>query len=275
MSSRGFRYRRDGQSTVGSDWHISRPARGFTLIELLVVISIIALLIALLLPALQSARATARSTVCLSNLRQQGLLIHVYSTSYRDLGPYTWYFADQQPESAGPGAGWAYRVSVDSFPGTGQWRINNAGNWGAARQFYLNGPGKVFICPEGAPQATAAAFPFKSYMGNGKVLGAWRKFSATYYDWGWNYNIGNISADATPPVPLSSVQRPSDTFLTLENWRTEQSLSNHAFDGDWGLNQPNGLPSGRHRGADGYLFVDGHGELTPDLPTSPQYRPIR
>ena len=53
--------------------------QAFTLIELLVVISIIALLIAILLPALTAARDAARNTVCLSNLRQQGIGFNSYA----------------------------------------------------------------------------------------------------------------------------------------------------------------------------------------------------
>jgi len=56
-----------------------RHLRAFTIIELLVVITIIALLVAILLPALQGAREAARKTLCLSNMRQFGIALHVYA----------------------------------------------------------------------------------------------------------------------------------------------------------------------------------------------------
>lgn len=61
--------------------------RGFTLIELLVVIAIIAVLIALLLPAVQQAREAARRTQCKNNMKQLGLSLMNYESTFGAFPP--------------------------------------------------------------------------------------------------------------------------------------------------------------------------------------------
>ena len=58
-------------------------AGAFSLVELLVVIGIIGVLLSLLMPALARARQHANSVKCMSNLRQIGLALQIYSETYK------------------------------------------------------------------------------------------------------------------------------------------------------------------------------------------------
>lgn len=62
--------------------------RAFTLIELLVVIAIIALLAALLFPVFATARGKAREISCVSNLRQIGTAIKLYTQDWDEIYPW-------------------------------------------------------------------------------------------------------------------------------------------------------------------------------------------
>lgn len=84
---------RDGPASVEKGEIMERKTwapirlRGFTLIELLVVIAIIAILAAILFPVFAQAREAARKTSCLSNTKQIGLAIMMYTQDYDEMYP--------------------------------------------------------------------------------------------------------------------------------------------------------------------------------------------
>lgn len=86
-------------------------SKAFTLVELLVVIAIIGILVALLLPAVQAARESARKSSCKNNLRQVGLGMHNYESSFKHLPP----GYDYLPNAAGNQSGYSWSAWLLPF----------------------------------------------------------------------------------------------------------------------------------------------------------------
>jgi prepilin-type N-terminal cleavage/methylation domain-containing protein/prepilin-type processing-associated H-X9-DG protein len=78
---------------------MKRSQAGFTLIELLVVIAIIAILAAILFPVFARAREKARQTSCMSNLKQLGLAVIMYTQDYDETYSMSIYLAGTQAYS--------------------------------------------------------------------------------------------------------------------------------------------------------------------------------
>src|SRR4051812_7063349 len=145
---------------------------GFTLIELLVVIAIIAILAAILFPVFAQAREKARAISCISNTKQIGLGLMMYSQDY-----------DEQLVPA-----WIGYPTV-GFPGNARWMD--------VVQPYIKNT-DIFSCPD--TKTRYAQVP------NGSVVNSVDpKTGQTYYTENGGYALNTSyfnDPNAHPPTPI-------------------------------------------------------------------------
>jgi len=153
-----------------------KTRQAFTLVELLVVIAIIAILAALLLPALSAAKSQARSTACLSNLKQLGQAIFIYTSDFADRLPGSKYNPQYTPTGGGDATYYLYNgVGVTGLPVDPA--TTTPTNHGLLFTAGALPNGKCFYCP-GLTTEQGIQFAYASYLTT--AGGQWPAYSPHY-----------------------------------------------------------------------------------------------
>ncbi len=203
--------------------------RGFTLIELLVVIAIIGVLISLLLPAVQSAREAARRAQCTNNMKQLGLALANYESTY---GAYPGSYGSRGYNGSVWGTWGSWSPQSQLLPYMEMNPTYNAINFGLFSHGGNNGDQanttavttrvSSFLCP-------SAPLPIGTYRGKNRPGNSYFASVGSSMNWvgdmaggrpnGYFYYAGNANGEQTSPVTLASVTDGTSNTIAFGEWR--------------------------------------------------------
>ena len=248
--------------------------KAFTLIELLVVIAIIAILAAILFPVFAQAKEAAKKTQCLSNMKNIGLGIMMYSGDSDDLYP----LAQRRPDLSEDPTGVSpvpWQTLVNPYVKNGN-KANSAtlgnneltgGVWSCpdfpdqkvARQFGINqhiaGDGSQFNDLTGVSVsqtglngvASKVLVVEKGYMGGAPNSGSdtkdWQDVKFTAVEWGW----ANGNFDLSSP---KRADQDNDKQTNPYPWAGSMPRFRHS------------ASSNNHDGTSNFVYADGHAKGT-------------
>ena len=215
---------------------------GFTLIELLVVIAIIAILAAILFPVFAQAREKARQSTCLSNLKQLGLGIMMYTDDYDECYPFR----------------------QDDFP-------NQPGMWGVANFVYPYTKNmKIWGCPS-QTKATSANGGISGLIT--QDMGAWGLYKnynnhyslnshlcpqVSYNGGNPQYNESNVGMQPMKSVSIGQIPKPADIIMICELGviNSQVGYAEFVYSGMYGVDLERTVKI--HAGGSNYTYADGH-----------------
>jgi prepilin-type N-terminal cleavage/methylation domain-containing protein/prepilin-type processing-associated H-X9-DG protein len=247
--------------------HVSHPRSGladasvgrdsateaFTLVELLVVIAIIAILASLALPPLARAKARGQSTYCLNNLRQFGLVMHLYAGDHDDELPYNMGRSGiRQTVASGQFLNWVNNVMSWALdPDNTNTTLLTTGGLGP----YFSGVTSVYRCPAdnalSADQREAGWAARVRSISMNAMLGNAGEFLAD--------GVNTNNPGYRQFFHLADVPKPAQIFAFVEEH--PDSINDGYFINRFDYDEWIDLPASYHNGGANFSFVDGHSEF--------------
>jgi len=225
---------------------VSQKPHGFTLIELLVVVAIIAILAAMLLPALSQARERARQAVCVNNLKQIGLAMHMYCDDYEG------YYPPNQTMSSIYGFN-PHLIQVKLTPYIKPQGSKTESQISTDLVYANLRTAGVWFCPSDAVR-----------------LKLWKQGRSVFLiaSYGVNYDLGYHIGTNPFCYKINACRKPSQILYLIEMYNNQYpgNMTNFSVN-TWpflnvsgGGNPSNNGVDFRHSGFANGLFVDGHVE---------------